>query len=247
MFSFQPCDELVFGSPTTPRQHPIMMDHSLLETNLLSFSSTSREDQPIGASNLGSPPPPPRQKGQTRFGSYNKRVLHRDIERKRREEMSKLCVSLNTLLPVENKKGKSSVSDQMEEATKYIKQMHEKMEELRTRRDKLKKSYYNSSSSSSSSRGTNVEFISDGSTSRLHKGVAVHRIMDGLEIIITTKSPQFELSHVLALLLQRELDVVSCVSTATNGGFLHTIVTKASNRSSLDVWGLHDRLTETIK
>ena len=160
----------------------------------------------------------------------------------------------------------------MEEATKYIKQMHEKMEELRTRRDKLKKSYYNSSSSSSSSRGTNVEFISDGSTSRLHKGVAVHRIMDGLEIIITTKSPQFELSHVLALLLQRELDVVSCVSTATNGGFLHTIVTKviekkncvfhkytltmiecnalhlqASNRSSLDVWGLHDRLTETIK
>ncbi|KAG6413922.1 hypothetical protein SASPL_126637 [Salvia splendens] len=243
MFSFQPCDELVFGSPTTRQQHQIVMDHSLLETNLLSFSSTSREDQPIGTPNLGSPPPPPRQKGQARFGSYNKRVLHRDIERKRREEMSKLCVSLNTLLPVENNKGKSSVSDQMEEATKYIKHMHEKMEGLQTRRDKLKKSYYNSSSS----RGANVEIISDGSSSRLHNSVAVHRNMDGLEIIITNKSPQFELSHVLAQLLQRELDVVSCVSTATNGGFLHTIVTKASNRSSLDVWGLHDRLNDTIK
>ncbi|XP_042001731.1 transcription factor bHLH126-like [Salvia splendens] len=242
MFSFQPCDELVFGSPTTPQQHDqIMMDHS----NLLSFSSTSREDQPIGTPNLGSPPPPPRQKGQTRYGSYNKRVLHRDIERKRREEMSKLCVSLNTLLPVENNKGKSSVSDQMEEATRYIKQMHEKMEGLRTRRDKLKKLYYNSSSSASS-RGTNVEISSDGS-SRLHNSVAVHRIMDGLEIIITNTSPQFELSHVFAQLLQRELDVVSCVSTATSGGFIHTIVTKASNRSSLDVWGLHDRLNETIK
>lgn len=112
----------------------------------------------------------------------------------------------------------------MEEATRYIKQMHEKMEGLRTRRDKLKKVYYNSSASSSS-RGANVEINSDGS-SRLHNSVVVHRIMDGLEIIITSKSPQFELSHVLVQLLQRELDVVSCVSTATNGGFLHTIVTK---------------------
>ncbi|KAL1555033.1 transcription factor bHLH126-like protein [Salvia divinorum] len=242
MFSFQPCDELVFGSPTTPQQHQIMMDHS---SNLLSFSATTtREDQPIGTPNLGSPPPKPRQKGQSRYGSYNKRVLHRDIERKRREEMSKLCVSLNTLLPVENNKGKSSVSDQMEEATKYIKQMHEKIEGLRTRRDKIKKLY--NSSSSSSSRVTNVDISSDDS-SRLHNSVAVHRVMDGLEVIITNKSPQFELSQVLAQLLQRELDVVSCVSTATNGGFLHTIATKANNRNSLDVSGLHDGLNDTIK
>ncbi|XP_057786292.1 transcription factor bHLH118-like [Salvia miltiorrhiza] len=232
MFSFQPCDELPFPIQTTPQNYQIS------EGNLISFSATTtKEEQLSGASNSRSP----KQKGQIRYGSYNRRVLHRDIERKRREEMSKLYVSLRTLLPMEHNKGKSSVSDQMEEATKYIKQMHEKIEKLRSQRDKLKKLH----NSSSSSCGTNVESSYD--RNGLHNSVAVQRVMDGLEILITNKSPQFELSHVLAQLSERELDVVSCVSTTTNGGFLHKILIKASNRTCLDVWGLHDRLSDTIK
>lgn len=119
---------------------------------------------------------------------------------------------------------KSSVSNEMEEAVNYIKQKHRKIQELRTRRDNLKK-LHSSCSSSSSSCGKNIQ-NSDGSNDKLQDSVSVNRVADGFEILITTKSPEFGLSQVLAQLSERELDVVSCVSTAAKAGFLHKVDVK---------------------
>lgn len=107
--------------------------------------------------------------------------------------------------------------DKMEEAANYIKQMQKNIEELQSRRDGLKKS------NSSSCQNTNVE-----NSSSLHSSVAIHEVMDGLEILISSKSPEFELTRVLSELVEREVDVVSCVSTRTKGGYIHKLEIKVS-------------------
>lgn len=102
----------------------------------------------------------------------------------------------------------------MEEAANYIKQMHTKIEESRSHRDNLKKKLYNSSSS----RENDESFEGGGDSC-----VAIHKVMDGLEILINTRSQEPELSRLLSELVETQLDVVSCVSTRTKGGFLHKL------------------------
>lgn len=113
MFSLQLPDELVFAAtPTTTQPYqipqdliidnnpvPIPIPSPMFENNLISFSSiTSNEKFVTQTKNSG-------RKGQScRHGSYDRRVMRRDIERKRREQTSKLYASLRALLPVEHNK-----------------------------------------------------------------------------------------------------------------------------------------------
>lgn len=113
-------------------------------------------------------------------------------------------------------KGRIYVCNQMEEAANYIKQMHNKIQQLRSRREELIKKFDKSSCWGRS----NVETSDDCSNC-----VAIHQILKNrLEILIRTKtSDDLELSRVLAELVEREMDIVSCLSTRTNAGFLHKI------------------------
>ncbi|KAG5600491.1 hypothetical protein H5410_031861 [Solanum commersonii] len=58
-----------------------------------------------------------------------KKIMHRDLERQRRQGMSALHSSLTSLLSIHFVKGKRSVSDHMHEAVKYIKELQEDMNE----------------------------------------------------------------------------------------------------------------------
>ncbi|KAH6828452.1 hypothetical protein C2S53_016937 [Perilla frutescens var. hirtella] len=254
MFSLQPCDELDFQTSTTTYQgYQIKQDddHSLLQSNnFISFSANDENRQLVGLTTKVRAQTRRRQADRSSHeGGLARRFVHRDVERKRRQEMSNLFVSLRTLLPLEHlNKGKISVCDQMEEAAKYIKQMHKKVEELGSRRDKLKKLYVSSSSSSSSRRDQNVEIsLADGDDTLIHNSVAIHKILHGFEILISNKSPNLELSRVLAELEEIELDVVNCLSTRTGGGFHHKLEIEAMDMASLDLSVLRDRLTEAIK
>lgn len=102
----------------------------------------------------------------------------------------------------------------IEEATDYIKHMQKNIEELRIRRDKLKKICKLSGKQVSTSNST----VSQDFPNR----VTVNVVFDGLEILIASSS-ELGLSRALTELLERELNVVSCVSTKAKGSFLHKI------------------------
>ncbi|KAH6804678.1 hypothetical protein C2S51_032925 [Perilla frutescens var. frutescens] len=169
-------------------------------------------------------------------------VMHREVEKKRRQEMSNLHASLRSLLPAAQIiKGKGSVCDVMQEAASHIKKMEKKIEELKNRRDELKRNrWFNSSSN-------DVDEISSNS-------VTVNTVTDGMEILI--KSSYLGLSRVLGELQKirddddddDEMDVVSIVSTRLiNGIFLHKIHVQARDITYLCVLMLQDRLIKTIK
>lgn len=103
MFPFKPRDELVFGTPTINHQpnqilEDLILDHDSMETNIISFSTTSSNDKNIGHTQIGFR----QEQTEKRYECNIRRVIHRDIERKRRQEMAELYASLRTLLPFEH-------------------------------------------------------------------------------------------------------------------------------------------------
>ncbi|KAL4298394.1 hypothetical protein GQ457_12G007230 [Hibiscus cannabinus] len=183
----------------------------------------------------------PTGKGRRRRLSGNsndddkKKSMHRDIERQRRQEMSTLYASLRTLLPLEYIKGKRAISDQMNGAMSYIKDLQKRVDELSAKRDELKK----------------VSLDSGG----FHRGgeafpssVVVRQSLDGAEVVVSTglDGQALNLSRVLQLLLEEGLDVVNCISTRVDGALIHTIKLKVSDPRGVDVPYLEQKLNEEI-
>ncbi|KAL8515691.1 hypothetical protein ACS0TY_014390 [Phlomoides rotata] len=223
MFSLHQSDELVFGTPTTSKACEIPQDLVMDDTNFINFSSERRVSRTTN-SELTRP--------SDERESSGRKVLHRDMERKRRKEMSDLHLTLRSLLPAQLQKGKRAVCDEMQEAATYIKNMHNNIEELRIRRDKLR------------NLSENKEVISSND-------VSINQLPDGMmEILISTSvegSVYLGLSRALEELAEREVDVVNCVSTRTNATFLHKIQIQARDMKSLDVSVLQDKLRNAMK
>ncbi|ERM96555.1 transcription factor bHLH55 [Amborella trichopoda] len=68
----------------------------------------------------------------------SKKELHKDVERRRREEMTALLGTLRSHIPEDFLEGKSSMCDQLKEATNYVTHQREKIQELREKRDRLR-------------------------------------------------------------------------------------------------------------
>lgn len=103
--------------------------------------------------------------------------------------------------------------DHVGEAVEYINYMQKKIQELRIRRDKLNKSCDLSAANVARSYY---------STDSLPNRVVVNPVHEGLEILISGSS-ELGVSRVMVVLLERGIDVFSCISTKTNGMFLHKI------------------------
>ncbi|KAL2541994.1 Transcription factor bHLH [Abeliophyllum distichum] len=233
-FPSQQNDDLVFHDPSV-----FQIDIGILE------------DLP-GMSNSNLTIPKSSQKRQRKPSSGNqekemdekksRKLLHRDFERQRRQEMKRLYVSLRSLLPLEYIKGKRAVSDHMHESVNYIKDMQKNIKELSLRRDKLKKIY------TSGSIGAE-----DGSSysNYLPNIVTLSLCQDGVEVLINSRSRggAFPLSRVLVELAGRSLNVVSCISTRTDDQrFLHRIQFEAmaGDITCIDLATLKHRLINVI-
>ncbi|KAE8721520.1 putative Basic helix-loop-helix DNA-binding superfamily protein [Hibiscus syriacus] len=169
-----------------------------------------------------------------------KKTMHRDIERQRRQEMSTLYASLQTLLPLEYIKGKRSISDHMNGAISYIKDQQKRIDELIAKRDQLKKELVESSGFRQGTTSSDEAFPSS---------VVVRRSLeDSVEVVVSTGvvAQDLTLSRVLQLLLEEGLDVVNSISTKIDGGLIHTIKLEVSDLRGVDVPYLEQKLNEEI-
>ncbi|KZV14558.1 hypothetical protein F511_41725 [Dorcoceras hygrometricum] len=196
MFPLQPSGELVFVAPSSHPDEVILhnqiANHALPDNNNIKETRRKRIDE-----------------------CNTKRVLHRETERQRRQEMANLYASLRTLLPLEYIKGKRSVSDHMQEAVNYIKHMQKRIQELKMRREK-RSNFSGTKIGSSNSDEKSVNFVE------------VTQGRDGVEILISSGCNSFGLGPGLSGVLQElqasGLNVVSCLSTKENDRrFLHRI------------------------
>ncbi|KAK4431572.1 Transcription factor [Sesamum alatum] len=176
--------------------------------------------------------------------NQTKKIMHRDIERQRRQEMSALYASIRSLLPQEYTKGRRSAADYVGQAVNYIKHMQKQMEEMKTRRDKLKRL----SSSSGPSANTDAEDRNSDTISGSSNCVNVNVFEGGVEILISSSLNQgdFPLSKVIAYLLGRGLNVISCVSTTADGESLHKIQIQVDDLTSINLPELRERLAYVI-
>ncbi|KAK4353595.1 hypothetical protein RND71_025789 [Anisodus tanguticus] len=167
-----------------------------------------------------------------------KRIAHRDIERRRRQEMASLYASLRSHLPLQYIKGKRSVSDHMEQALNYIQHLKNNIKELETRRDKLEILAHSS----------NEDNENIGQKYNLAEYVKVNKCEDGVEILIKNKFGKegLQLSRVLEELMKRKLSVVTCVSTKVDETFLHKIHVEVTDVSCMDVSALEQKLAEIM-
>ncbi|KAL2227151.1 UNVERIFIED_CONTAM: Transcription factor, partial [Sesamum indicum] len=167
------------------------------------------------------------QENKEESSSEIKKIMHRDIERQRRQEMSGLYASIRSLLPLEYIKGKRAISDHVDQAVNYIKHMQKKIDEMKMRRDKLKRL----SNSLGPSSDADQERNSDTSGSSNCVSVNVDVCQGGVEILISSSLNEgnFPLSKVLEDLLRRELNVLSCVSTRADGQSVHKIQIEVNN------------------
>ncbi|XP_059315586.1 transcription factor bHLH126-like [Lycium ferocissimum] len=167
-----------------------------------------------------------------------RRIAHRDIERQRRQEMANLYASLRSHLPLQYIKGKRPVSEHMEQALNYIQHLKNNIKELETRRDKMK-----ILDNSSNEDNENI-----GQKCNLAEYVKVNKCEDGVEILIKNKFAKegLQLSRVLEELMNRKLNVVTCVSTKVDETILHKIQVEVTDFTCMDVSSLEQKLAELL-
>ncbi|KAL0304185.1 UNVERIFIED_CONTAM: Transcription factor [Sesamum radiatum] len=240
MFSFQ-SNSLVFEDvPLFLDQDKILedllADSAVLEGNENTANQGVKKRQRKASSATGI------QENKDESSSETKKLMHRDVERQRRQEMSGLYASIRSLLPLGYVKGKRAISDHLDQAVNYIKHMQKKLDEMKMKRDKLK--------NLSNSSGPNVDAEDRGpSTTTSSNCLKVNLCWDGVEILISSSLNEgdFPLSKVLADLLRRGLDVISCISTRVDGQFLHKIQIQVNDPTSIDLSKLHERLAHVIE
>ncbi|KAL9324194.1 hypothetical protein ACSQ67_009051 [Phaseolus vulgaris] len=157
----------------------------------------------------------------------NKKWMHKETERQRRQEMGKLCTNLRSLLPLEYIKGKRSASDHVHEAMNYINHLQDKVKQLQAKRDALLKVSNNFSSTGPENESS--------CTTHLPPLVFVHPFPGGLEIMCSysCRRSVFPMSRLLDILHKEGLSVVSTTSIRRDGRFIHTIQSENPNHPNM--------------
>ncbi|XP_051138347.1 transcription factor bHLH36-like [Andrographis paniculata] len=169
-----------------------------------------------------------------------KKLMHREIERQRRQEMSGLYASLRSVLPAHVLKGKRSISDQIYEATKYIKFQESRIRDLGNKREACRRG-------AGAGAGA-VEEVIMPETAEVSGGtVTVEACSVGAEVLISGDFELLPLSRVLAMLVAEGLEVVSCNFTKFDGRSCYMIQSQVrSGHLNIHLQGLQRKLSAFI-
>ncbi|CAH8304269.1 unnamed protein product [Eruca vesicaria subsp. sativa] len=158
------------------------------------------------------------------------KIMHREVEKQRRQEMASLYASLRSLLPLEFIQGKRSTSDQLNEAVNYINYLQRNIKDMSSKRDDLMLS------SRQSFGSTNEKFMNDYSNH-----VVIRPCLVGVEIVFSGLLTP--LSSVLQVISEHGLCVLGCTSSNVNGRIIHTLQAEVNDLALADFADLKDALT----
>ncbi|XP_042509979.1 transcription factor bHLH120-like [Macadamia integrifolia] len=236
IFPLQQTHELFFqASSTSGQQQPDPQQHTLPFPPSLDFTDLPLKLD-ISKGGRRKPFATPNSSVETSNEKKKKKIVHRDVERQRRQEMASLYASLRSQLPIEYIKGKRSISDHMNEATKYIGDLGKRIQELSEKRERLKKMPNSGPPDAVSDNCLPVDTIT------------VQPCWGGVEVVISSglRNEEFPLSRVMRVLVDQGFSIISCVSTTVNERSLHTIQSEVSDIRTVDLSGLQQKLNDFI-
>nr|GEV44894.1 Myc-type, basic helix-loop-helix (bHLH) domain-containing protein [Tanacetum cinerariifolium] len=232
LISFQP--------PATNRQDLIVENkhHVTMEGNTNKSVSKTRkrqEDQSPSSSKPNSATP----EDSTKDEHTQRKLVHREIERQRRQDMAKLYASLRGLLPLEFIKGKRSTSDLYVVRHLIYKHMQGNIKEMAVKRDQLKKFV----ETNVSGPGTNSN--EKNLTNLLPNTVSLHSSNGGIQISINSCPLEegFPLSRILKAISKEGFKVITCTCTKVNDRLIHSIQAEENDPILTDLSTLQQRLT----
>ncbi|XP_031120703.1 transcription factor bHLH118-like isoform X1 [Ipomoea triloba] len=178
-----------------------------------------------------------------------RRALHRDVEKRRRNQMANLYESLRSLLPLQYIKGKRSASDHMQASVSYIKDLEKKVEGLHKKREKMIMKMKKTSSSSS-----NIVVEKEAKSAKWCCAndicVAVNKCEDGIEILMNTRhrrgGVEYPLSELLETLLRQGLNVVNCCYSHQEDRSLLRIQAQVNGWSDVDEAALQQKVVDVV-
>ncbi|XP_022994474.1 transcription factor bHLH167-like [Cucurbita maxima] len=153
------------------------------------------------------------------------------IERNRRAEMKALFSRLHSLVPNQSStEAETTLLDQLENATNYIKQLKENVEKLKEKREKLMGSR-------------------EGETkARLLVQVEAHQVGSSLEVLLTTGSDyQFVLNQILQLLQENGTQIVYINHSTVKDRVFHKIIAEMVGEGTTSESTKGERICETVK
>ncbi|ESQ54763.1 hypothetical protein EUTSA_v10026341mg [Eutrema salsugineum] len=158
------------------------------------------------------------------------KIVHREVEKQRRQEMASLYASLRSLLPLEFIQGKRSTSDQLNEAVNYIKYLQTNIKDMSSKRNNL---MLLPGRSFGSSNG--------GDRNEISNQAVIRPCLVGLEIVFSVI--QTPLSRVLQLFREHGLCVLSSISSTVNDRLIYTVHAEVNDLALIDFADLKDTLT----
>ncbi|KAI4372204.1 hypothetical protein MLD38_010468 [Melastoma candidum] len=167
----------------------------------------------------------------------DKKVIHRDIERQRRQEMATLYGSLRSHLPVELLKGKRSISDHIHQAVNYIRHRQNKIRVLTEKRDELKRR------TELRTDQPHLTELPEQASFDPQDIVIINPCMEGVEIIINTSGRQgIPMSRILKVLMRGGINVTRTNSTQLNERVVHSIHAEVEDRGNVNLADIHQKL-----
>ncbi|CAL9243159.1 unnamed protein product, partial [Arabidopsis halleri] len=213
---------------------------SSLKTRLLLRSAISKP-QPMNPSNN-----PKKTRHQSHMPQERdemkkeKKLLHRNIERQRRQEMAILFASLRSQLPLKYIKGKRAMSDHVNGAVNFIKDTQTRIKDLSSRRDELMREIGDPTSQTGSG---------SGSSRSEPASVMVQSCVSGFEVVVSSSASGLEawpLSRVLEVLHEQGLEVISSLTARVNERLMYTIQVEVNSFDCFDLAWLQQKLIEEL-
>ncbi|XP_047309976.1 transcription factor bHLH162-like [Impatiens glandulifera] len=161
------------------------------------------------------------------------------IERNRRNQMKILYSQLNSLISQQSSSYKNTMAltDQLDEATKYIKMMQTNIEELKKKRDNLM-GVNNNNNSSSSSRAVEV---------RSPPQIEIRDLGSALDVTLTTGLDyHFMFNEIIRVIHEEGLEVVNASFSVVDGTVFHMIHSKVGEIDQIESSGVA-RVNERLK